>query len=144
MKKKTALVTVDGDDNKMRFAQSVWMLKNLGFKLYATHHTHYFLRSKGVKSKLVHKVHDKKSPNVVDIICEKKVDLVINISEKGDGNMVAAEFKSDGYLIRRAAIDNNIALFTDLNSARLLVKSLSKYIDTKNLMIKSYDQYLNK
>jgi carbamoyl-phosphate synthase large subunit len=141
LNKKSVLVTLGGEENKMRFAESVWRLKNLGFKIYSTEKTHKFLKSKGVKTIFVYKVHDKKSPNVVDIISQKKVSLVINISEKSDGNQVASEYKTDGYLIRRAAIDNNISLFTDLNSARLFVKALDKY-KIEDLKIKSWDEYL--
>ena len=141
LNKKSVLVTLGGEENKMRFTESVWRLKNLGFKIYSTEKTHKFLKSKGVKTIFVYKVHDKKSPNVVDIISQKKVSLVINISEKGDGNQVASEYKTDGYLIRRAAIDNNISLFTDINSARLFVKALDKY-KIEDLKIKSWDEYL--
>ncbi len=141
LEKKTALVTIGGDENKLHFAESIWKLKNLGYKLYATNHTHKFLKSKGVKTKLVHKVYEEKRPNVVDIIENKKVSLVINLSVKGDGNQVAAENKTDGYLIRRATIDHNISLFTDLNSARLFVNALDMY-NVKELKIKSWDEYL--
>ena len=141
LNKKSVLVTLGGEENKMRFVESVWRLKNLGFKIYSTEKTHKFLKSKGVKTIFVYKFHDKKSPNVVDIISQKKVSLVINISEKGDGNQVASEYKTDGYLIRRAAIDNNISLFTDINSARLFVQALDKY-KIEDLKIKSWDEYL--
>ncbi len=140
--KKSALVTIGGDDNKMRFAESIWKLKNLGFELYATNHTHKFLNSKGVKTKLVSKVYERRRPNVIDIIEQRKVNLVINLSEKGDGNPVASEFKTDGYLIRRAAIDHNISLFTDLNSSRLFVNALERY-RIKDLKIKSWEEYLD-
>ena len=53
LKRKSALVTVGGDKFKLRFAESVWRLKNLGFELYATKNTHNFLKTKGVKTKLV-------------------------------------------------------------------------------------------
>ncbi|MCL4363921.1 carbamoyl-phosphate synthase (glutamine-hydrolyzing) large subunit [Patescibacteria group bacterium] len=139
--KKSALVTIGGEENKLRFAESIWKLKNLGFELYATNHTHKFLNSKGVRTKLVSKVYERRRPNVIDIIEQKKVSLVINLSEKGDGNPVASEFKTDGYLIRRAAIDHNISLFTDLNSSRLFVNALEKY-RIKDLKIKSWEEYL--
>ncbi|MBI5126993.1 carbamoyl-phosphate synthase (glutamine-hydrolyzing) large subunit [Candidatus Roizmanbacteria bacterium] len=139
--KKTALVTIGGDENKLHFAESIWKLKNLGYKLYATKHTHKFLKSKGVRTKLVSKVYEGKRPNVVDIIENKKVSLVINLSEKGDGNQLASENKTDGYLIRRATIDHNISLFTDLNAARLFVNALNMY-NVKELKIKSWDEYL--
>lgn len=140
LKKKSALLTIGGEENKVRFAESIWKLKNLGFKLFATKNTHIFLKEKGIKTKLVSKVYEGGRPNVIDIISEKKVSLVINLSEKGDGNPIVAERKTDGYLIRRATIDNNISLITDLNSARLLVKALDKY-KIEDLKIKNWDEY---
>ncbi len=141
LENKSALVTIGGEKNKMHFAESIWKLKNLGFKLYATNHTHKFLKSKGVNTIKVGKVYEGSRPNVVDIIEGKKISLVINLSEKGDGNSTAAENKSDGYMIRRATIDNNIALFTDLNSSRLFVNALDKY-RIEDLKIKSWDEYI--
>ena len=78
---------------------------------------------------------------MVDIIESKKISLVINLSEKGDGIHTASENKTDGYLIRLAAIDHNISLFTDLNSARLFVKALDMY-SIEDLKIKSWEEYL--
>lgn len=138
---KTALLTIGGDVNKLRFAESIWKLKNLGFKLYATHNTHKFLKTKGVNTKLVHKVYERKSPNVVDLIVDKKVSLVINMSEVEEEKKLIKKIETDGYLIRRAAIDNNITLFTDLNSSRLLVNALVKY-NIEDLEIKSWEEYL--
>lgn len=141
LKKKSALVTIGGKENKLRFAESIWKLKNLGFKLYATNNTHKFLKTKGVKTIRINKVYEGKRPNVVDIIESKKISLVINLSEKGDGIQVASENKTDGYLIRRAAIDHNISLFTDLNSARLFINALDRY-KIEDLKIKSWEEYL--
>ena len=45
LKNKSALVTIGGADFKLRFAESIWRLKNLGFKLYATKNTHLFLKT---------------------------------------------------------------------------------------------------
>jgi carbamoyl-phosphate synthase large subunit len=144
IKKKSVLITVGGDENKMRFAESVWRLKNLGFKIYATEKTHRFLKTKGVKTTFVNKFYQHKSPNTIDLIRQKKVSLVINISEPENGRYFEKE-KSDGFLIRRAAIDNNIFLLTDLNAARLFVKALDRYnflVDDNVLNIKSWEEYV--
>lgn len=142
LKKKSALITIGGLENKLRFAEPVWRLKNLGFTLYATRNTHAFLKSKGVHTKLVSKVYEMKSPNVVDIIQRKKVSIVFNINEpEGEPEQIIKKEKTDGFMIRRAAIDNNIALLTDLNASRLLVNALDKY-KVEDLEIKSWDEYL--
>ncbi len=145
LKNKTALVTIGGDDFKLKFAESIWRLKNLGFKLYATKKTHLFLKTKGVRTKLVYKLFEKKSPTVIDLIEKRQVSLVINLSEDYNNEGSFKKVITDGYLIRRAAIDNNIPLFTDLNSARFFVNALDRYnppAGGKNLKIKSWDEYL--
>ena len=141
LNKKSALVTIGGDDFKLRFAESIWRLKNLGFKLYATKKTHLFLKTKGVRTKLVYKLYEKASPTVIDLIEKHQVSLVINLSEDYNNEGSFKRVITDGYLIRRAAIDNNIPLFTDLNSARFFVNSLDKY-KISDLKIKSWDEYL--
>ena len=125
----------------MRFAESVWRLKNLGFTLYATKNTHLFLKSKGVKTKLVAKVYEGKRPNVIDLIKEHKVSLVINLSEDYHNDNLFIKEGTDGYLIRRATIDNNIPLITDLNGARFFVNAIDKY-ELNDLEIKSWEEYV--
>ena len=141
LKNKTALVTIGGEDYKLRFAESIWRLKNLGFRLFATKKTHLFLKTKGVRTKLVYKLFEKESPTVIDLIEERQVSLVINLSEDYNNDSSFKRVITDGYRIRRAAIDNNIPLFTDLNSARFFVNALDRY-KFKDLKIKSWDEYL--
>ena len=141
LKKKSALVSIGGDENKLRFAESVWRMKNLGFILYATHNTHVFLKSKGVCTKLVSKVYERKRPSVIDIIKKHAVSLVINLSEDSHNGSLYKKEETDGYIIRRATIDNNISLITDLNAARFFVKAIDKY-ELKDLQIKSWKEYV--
>jgi carbamoyl-phosphate synthase large subunit len=140
-KNKTALVTIGGEEFKLRFAESIWRLKNLGYTLYATKKTHLFLKTKGVRTKLAYKLYEKMGPSVIDLIEKRKVSLVINLSEDYNNEGSFKRIITDGYLIRRAAIDNNIPLFTDLNSARFFVNALDRY-KIKDLKIKSWDEYL--
>lgn len=113
----------------------------MGFKLYATENTHLFLKKKGILSRIVQKVYEDKNNNVVDIIEQKKVSLVINISEKyEEAPKVYEKLVSDGYLIRRAAIDNNIPLFTDMKTTRYFIRAIEKY-SLKDLLIKSWGEY---
>ncbi len=142
MDKKAVLLSLGGDINKERFLESVWRLKKLGFAIYATDGTCQYLKKNGFKTKLVYKVHDGKSPNVVDVIESKKISLVINLSKKRiDSVKNYKDYITDGYLIRRATVDNNIPLFTDLGSARFFVRALEKYkID--QVSTKSWDEYV--
>lgn len=142
MDKKAVLLSLGGDINKERFLESVWRLKKLGFEIYATDGTCQYLKKNGFKTKLVYKVHDGKSPSVVDVIESKKISLVINLSRKRiDSVKDYKDYITDGYLIRRATVDNNIPLFTDLGSARFFVRALEKYkID--QVSTKSWDEYV--
>jgi carbamoyl-phosphate synthase large subunit len=83
---------------------------------------------------MVHKISSKKHPNVLDILEDKQVDLVINTPENFSHDEI-----SDGYLIRRKAIDRNIPLLINIQKAKLLAKSLLKYQSEDDLPIFSYE-----
>ncbi len=138
--KKSVLATIGGEENKLKFSESICHLKNLGYKIYATENTYEFLKKRGIKSIFVKKVSQGGSPNVIDIIKNKQVCFVINLSVNNDHQKTHME-KTDGYLIRREAIENNVGLITDLNLAKLLVRALDKY-KMQDLKIKSWNEYL--
>jgi len=92
----------------------------------------------------VRKAHEE-SPNVVDIIENKKVAFVVNLSRhegarlSGDGENRSVV--TDGFRIRRATVDNQIPLFTDLHLARAFIKALGHY-KIEDLEIMPYKEYL--
>lgn len=142
IREKTALISIGGNVNKERLLNSIWRLNNMGFKLFATQNTHLYLKQKGIPSTVLQKVYENKQNNVVDIIEQKKVSLVINISEKyEEAPTVYEKLVSDGYLIRRAAIDNNIPLFTDMRTTRYFIRAIEKY-SLKDLQIKNWNEYV--
>ena len=83
-----------------------------------------------------------KNPTVTQLINDKNVSLVINLSEveEGEGRSFTKQL-TDGFRIRRAAIDNNIALFTDFNKAMFFIQALKHY-EKKDLKIKSWREYV--
>lgn len=140
---KSALISIGGEVQKERLLNSIWRLKNQGFTLYATDKTHAFLARKGIPSIHVHKVYEKQDSSVVDIIAQKKVSLVINISEPfTEEEKKFQKQVSDGYRIRRTAIDNNIPLFTDLRTARYFIRAIEKY-PLSSLSITSWGEYIH-
>ena len=74
-------------------------------------------------------------PNALDMIREKQFDMVINIPKNH-----TQEELTNGYLIRRAAIDFNIPLFTNARLASTFIQAFSD-IDLNNIPIKSWDDY---
>ena len=139
--KKNALLSIGGIVNKKKFLDSVCLLKEMGFSLFATKKTSEFLYENGIHTKLVYKVHEGKNPTVTELINNKSVSLVINLSEKEEGERRSfTKQLTDGFIIRRAAIDNNIALFTDLNKALFFISALY-YLKKEDLKIKSWKEY---
>lgn len=136
MPKKNILVTIGSEKDKLDLLESMKHLASLGFRLFATEGTHRTLKEHGLKSTLLHKIKTETSPNINEYLRDKKVDLVINIPRN-----YSPEEVTDGYLMRRKAIDANIPLITNKQIAMLLVETLGKY-SPENLEIKSWDEYV--
>jgi hypothetical protein len=138
--KKTALLSLGGELNKAKFLATAKTLLNLGYKIFATDSTAEFLKNQQVECTVVRKAYEE-SPNALSIIEGKKVAFVVNLSKEGE-RKVKAKSITDGFRIRRATVDNQIPLFTDLHLARAFIKALSRY-GIADLEIKSYKEYLN-
>jgi carbamoyl-phosphate synthase large subunit len=89
----------------------------LGHYLIATPGTAEYMQAAGLPCERVKKIADG-SPHVLDLIHERRVDLVINDAQEG-------RQLSDNYRIRRAAVEANIACLTSLDTARALAEALS-------------------
>jgi carbamoyl-phosphate synthase large subunit len=88
----------------------------LGFTLVATEGTHQALTGNGIDAERINKIADG-SPHVLDAIASRAVDLVIN-------DAAGPRELSDGYRIRRAAVEASVACLTSLDTARALVQAL--------------------
>ena len=85
---------------------------------------------------MLYKIYEKKSPNVLEYFRKKRIDLAINLVETS-----LKKDETDHYTIRRAAIDNNIPLYTNIKKAELFVKAIVEK-NVNNLPIKSWDEYM--
>jgi carbamoyl-phosphate synthase large subunit len=132
---KTILLSTGPVDSKIEFLESTKKLSQMGFKFYATKGTADFLKENGLKADILHWPLDKKEPNTLSYIADKKIDLVINIPK----NIEKEELDND-YLIRRRAVDFDVSLITNLQLAKRFVESISK-ISNDNIEIKSWDEY---
>jgi len=99
------------------------MLVRNGYNIFATQHTgEEFLRN-GVNCAILHKVSEKRKPNILDYITSKEIKLVINIpSHQGEPN--SRRILKDEYLIRRKATEFGIPVVTNLQLAKALIKAL--------------------
>ena len=107
-----------------------------GYKLYATAGTHKFLEDNGIPSIRVSKPSENSEfPKALDLIHNTEIEFVVNIPR----NLEQREL-SDGYKIRRAAIDFNIPLITNARLASAFIRALCK-MDVDDIKIKSWDEY---
>ncbi len=128
--KGTVFVSVKEDD-KQKILPVVKKLKEIGFIITATEGTAKFLTKNGIDAKVVLKVSQGR-PNILDLIINKQVDLIINTPSGKKG-------KTEGYYIRRAAVDYGIPYITTVSGAMAAVKGIEavKYTMT----IKSIQEY---
>ncbi|PIR96210.1 MAG: carbamoyl phosphate synthase large subunit [Candidatus Doudnabacteria bacterium CG10_big_fil_rev_8_21_14_0_10_42_18] len=140
--KKAVLLALGGQVNKVKFVEAAKKLEALGYRIFATNTTAEFLKKQGISCKAVRKAYQE-SPNFLDIIEDKTVSFVVNLSQPAEVRK-AETFRqriSDGYRIRRAAVDNHLPLFTDLQLARAFVIALSR-CRLEDLEIKSYGEHV--
>jgi carbamoyl-phosphate synthase large subunit len=133
--RKNILLSTGPPRSKVELTASARMLVEKGYNLFATRGTAEFLKKNGVKSTVLHWPDEKKKPNTLDYLREKKIDLVINIPK----NLSRAELNND-YTIRRSAVDYNIPLITNARLASAFLTAVCQ-MDLEDIAIKSWDQY---
>jgi hypothetical protein len=141
--KKSILITIGALEFKLEFLESAHILQNLGFDLYATQGTADFYAEHGIKMTVMHKASSFTKPNILESIREKKIDLLINIPRKEN-----TQDLTDGYHIRRTAVDFSIPLIPNIKNAVLMVGAFEKiglrggWTKYPEFTIKSWDEYL--
>lgn len=120
IKGKRILVSIGGD-RKEKLLPAIRKLDSLGWEIYATENTHHFLSRSGIPSTFLYKAADKKEPSVLTAIHNQEIDLIINIPSKH----ISGNVQSDGFKVRRLAIDCHIPLITNLQLAQILLQALA-------------------
>jgi carbamoyl-phosphate synthase large subunit len=134
--KKNILISSGETRSKIELLASAKMLAERGFNLFATGGTQKFLADNGVEStRLYWPDETDKHPNTLEYIKEKKIDLVINIPKDHTTREI-----TNGYTIRRSAIDYSIPLITNARVASAFIYAFCKY-GIEDLSIKSWDEY---
>jgi len=139
--KKNILISLGGEENKVKLLPAIEKLKALGFNFFATEHTAEFLKTHGIASELVHKIKSGKKENVGTLLDSGKLELIINLANRGlvrEGN--GGNNPSDGFIIRRKAVDLNIPLITNRQLAEAFAMALSE-VGKKGLESKAWDAY---
>ncbi|MCW4008351.1 MAG: carbamoyl-phosphate synthase (glutamine-hydrolyzing) large subunit [Candidatus Bathyarchaeota archaeon] len=139
----SVLITVGGDEPKRRVVPIAKALEEMNFKIYATAHTAEVLQAEGIKNVTVlHKVKEASaSPNILDYLREQKIDLVINVP-MGSKNKSYSDVLTDGYIIRRQAVEFNVPVITNLELASALVRVLQQQ-GNNGTTIRSLNEYMD-
>jgi len=134
--KKNIMVSSGGTKSKVELLDACRLLQQNSYKLFATGGTQKFLTENGVESSIVAWPDDEGAGlKVNDMIAEKRFDLVINIPK----NLTEREL-TNGYKIRRGAIDFNIPLITNARLASAFIKAFCK-ISEDDIQIKHWGEY---
>ena len=114
----TVLISVGGDEErKKRVVPIAKAFADMGFKIYATAHTADVLNAAGVTATRLHKVKEPEAdPNILDYLQERKIDLVINVPIANKASSFS-DILTDGYVIRRQAVEFNVPVITNLQLA---------------------------
>ena len=121
---------------KADMLEPAMMLHRKGYKLYATAGTHKFLEDNGIPSTRVRKPSEEgEFPDALQLIHDRKIDMVVNIPRTLEKREL-----SDGYMIRRAAIDFNIPLITNTRLATTFIRAFCK-MGMGDIKIKRWDEY---
>lgn len=126
VKRKKVFLSIGGD-KKLEVMSEIESLYNNGWEIYTTSGTHQYLKDLGVETTLVYKISEAKALNVETIIADRYVDLIINIPRRHQH--VSNDNVSDGFKIRRLAVDHHIPLITNLQIAQLTLRSLIELYD---------------
>ncbi len=132
---KSILLSTGPARSKVELINSARALLEKGYTLYATRGTKNFYDQYGIRTTLAYWPDEEKSPNTLDLIRERKVDLVVNIPK----NLSKDELDND-YMIRRSAVDYNIPLITNARLASAFILAFCNY-DLKELSVNSWDEY---
>lgn len=125
--KKGVLVSLGGEENKVKLLPTLEMLSTMGLKIYATEQTSEFLHVHGIDNTKVYKIITDKDPGVLPLIDSGRVDLIINIPRES-----LARESEDGFVIRRKAVDLNISLITNRQLAEAFVMALPRAVPHKS------------
>ncbi len=134
--KKTVLLSTGGAKQKAEMLDAARMLADHGYELYATGGTSKYLTENGVPNTQVYWPSEpEQQPQALTLLHEHKIDMVVNIPK----DLTTHEL-TNGYKIRRAAIDLNVPLITNSRLASAFIQAFCT-IPVEKIGIKSWSEY---
>ena len=134
---RTVLLSTGTPQQKASMLESARLLHKHGYRLYATGGTSRYLSDNGVPNTMVHWPSDAgQDPQALDLLHNREIDMVINIPK----DLTPREL-SNGYKIRRAAIDLNIPLLTNARLASAFIAAFCS-VAPSDIPIRSWDEFV--
>ena len=132
---KSVLISSGAAKGKVSLLEPAKQLVKKGYEVYATGGTAKFFNENGVKATAVCWPDEEGENNVMDMIADHKFDLIINVPK----NHTKREL-TNGYRIRRGAIDHNIPLMTNVRLAKAFIEAFTA-LREEDINIKSWQEY---
>ena len=132
---KTVLLSTGSAKQKAEMLDAARMLVEHGYKLYATGGTSRYLTENGIANTTVYWPSEDSKPQALDMLHNHEIDMVVNIPK----NLSAGEL-TNGYKIRRAAIDLNVPLITNSRLASAFISAFCN-MPIDGIAIKSWSEY---
>jgi carbamoyl-phosphate synthase large subunit len=133
---KNILLSTGTAKQKAGMLDAARMLSEKGFNIYATGGTSRYLMENGIPNTRVYWPSDEgQQPQALDMLHNKQIDMVVNIPK----DLTQREL-TNGYKIRRAAIDLNIPLITNARLASAFINAFCT-VDIDDIPIKSWDSF---
>ena len=134
--KKTILLSTGGAKQKAEMLDAAKTLKQHGYELFATVGTSKYLTENGIENTLVYMPSDEgQHPQALELLHEKKIDMVVNMPK----DLTPREL-TNGYKIRRAAIDLNVPLITNSRLASAFISAFCN-VGMDDIDIKAWGEY---
>ena len=132
---KGILLSTGDARQKADMLEAARMLTQKGYKLYATGGTSKFLEENGIENTRVYWPSEEGTPRALELLQSKEIDMVVNIPK----NLTQREL-TNGYKIRRAAVDLNIPLLTNVRLASSFINAFCT-MGLDDIQIKSWKEY---
>ena len=135
--KQSILLSSGATKSKVDLLDASHMLSKIGYHIYATAGTATFLNSHGIPTTPVFWPDERPHAenNVMKMIAEHKFDLIVNIPKNHSKREL-----TNGYRIRRGAIDHNIPLMTNARLAKAFIEAFCQ-MKQEDIQIKSWQEY---
>ncbi|MGI6572848.1 MAG: carbamoyl-phosphate synthase (glutamine-hydrolyzing) large subunit [Fermentimonas sp.] len=133
--KKGVLISSGEMKSKVDLLEACKLLGEKGYDIYASHGTCKFLNDNGIKATDVNWPDEEGDNNIQQMIADRRFDLIINIPKD-----VTQRELTNGYIIRRGAVDHNVPLITNARLASAFITAFCT-MTLEDMQIKSWDEY---